>query len=493
MKRKIIIALSVFSLLFLLSGIYIAVNIEKATGKVRNLINLHRVEILREHLLIKLKRAQSDLYLSNTRYARSVDTVVTHVQTIDTALKVCFNCHHAPEVAKKLNDLKYRVEQYKSALSRVITIRANRERLEGEEDDAFKIGTELISELEDVTSMTNRKLEEQTQAALWDITQTKNIFYLLLGGVPLVVLCLSILFLRGFTRPVNTFLTATRQLKAGELNYRIEGLRDEYREVAESFNEMASSLKEHYLRMQWAEQIVVLGEMAGGLAHEIKNPIAGIMGAIDILSRNVSLSEEHRRILLEVTQQVQKIESLLNSLLDFARPPRPNFLLIDVNNILEETISLAEKHPLFLSKKSKGIAIMRDFDSSLPKTIADPVQLQQVFMNLLLNAVDAMPNGGTVTVQTSHEEASPFLRIGIRDTGTGLDESMIGKIFRPFFTTKPKGTGLGLSITKRLVEQHGGVIHAGNNPKGGASFTIDLPVKGKDTPQGEVDRWHSVS
>ncbi len=482
MKRKIIIALSIFSLVFLLSGIYIAVNIEKATAKISNLINLHRVEILREHLLIKFKRAQSDLYLSRTRYARSVDTVVTDVQTIDTALKACFDCHHGPEVAKKLNGLKVRVEQYKSALSRVFTVRANRERLEGEEDSAFKIGTELISELDDVTSLTNRKLEERTQAALRDITRTKNIFYLLLGGVPLVVLCLSIVFLRNFTKPVNTFLTATRQLKAGKLDYRIEGLRDEYGEVAESFNEMASSLREHYLRMQWAEQILVLGEMAGGLAHEIKNPIAGIKGAMEVLSNNVSLSEEHRRILLEITLQVQKIEALLNSLLNFARPPQPNFLLMDVNNILEETISLVEKHPLFLSKKSQGIVIVKDFDSSLPKTIADPVQLQQICMNLLLNAVDAMPNGGTVTVQTSREEASLFLRIGIKDTGTGIDDSMIDKIFRPFFTTKPKGTGLGLSITKRLVEQHGGVIRAENSPKGGASFTVDLPVKGKDTP-----------
>ena len=477
MKQKIIIALSVFSLLFLLGGIYIVTTIEKATTKVDNLIRLHRIEILREHLLIQLKRAQSDLYLKNTRHARSIDTIVTHVQTMDTALSTCFNCHHTASVANKLDDMKNRIEQYKSALSRVLTIRANRSRLEAEEDSAFKIGTELISEVDDITTMTNRKLEDRTQAALKEIARTKNIFYLLLVAVPLVVLCLSFVFLRGFTRPVNVLLTATRRLKAGELNYRIEGLQDEYGEVAASFNEMASSLQEHYLRMQWAEQVVVLGELAGGLAHEMNNPIASIKGSMEVLSGDPSISEKNKDILLKVIEQIGRIELLLKSLISFALPPKPQFLHVDVNEVFDATISLAERHPLFLPNNSRVITIVRNFDSCLPKTMADPLQLQQVFMNLLLNAAEAMPDGGTLTVQTSHKEASPFLRITITDTGSGINKSMINKIFLPFFTTKPKGTGLGLAITKRLVEQHGANIRVTNNPDRGASFTIDLPIK----------------
>ncbi len=481
MKRKIIIALSIFSLLFLLGGIYIVTKIEKATTKVDSLIRLHRIEILREHLLIKLKRSQSDLYLKNTRYARSIDTVVNHVQTMDTALSACFGCHHTQSITNKLDDLRSRFQQYKSALSRVFTIRANISRLEEEEDAAFKIGTELISEVDDITRMTNQRLEDRTGAALLDIMRTKKILYLLLAAVPLVALSLSAIFFRSFTKPVDVLLTATRQLKAGDLNYRIEGLQDEYGEVAASFNEMASSLKEHYLRMQWAEQVVVLGELAGGLAHEMRNPIAGIKGSMEVLSSSPSLPEKNKEILLKVIEQIERIELLLKSLLNFAQPPKPALLHIDVNNILGMTISLAERHPLFSSNNSRTITIVKKFDSGLPKTLADPIQLQQVFMNLLLNAADAMPNGGTVTIQTLYEETSPFLRITITDTGIGIDQSMIHKIFVPFFTTKPKGTGLGLSITKRLVEQHGGSIRVANNRDGGASFTIDLPIK-----QGEV-------
>lgn len=477
MKRKIVIALSIFSLLFLLGGVYIVTKIEMATTKVDNLIRLHRIEILREHLLIKLKRAQSDLYLRNTRYARSIDTVVTHVQTMDTALNTCFGCHHNTSVTNKLDDLKNRFQQYKSALSRVFTLRANRSRLEEEEDAAFKIGSALISDIDDITTMTNQKLEDRTKAALTDIQRTKKILYLLLVAVPLMALCLSIVFFRSFTKPVDVLLTATRQLRAGNLDYRIERLHDEYGEVAASFNEMASSLMEHYLRMQWAEQVVVLGELAGGLAHEMRNPIAGIKGSIEVISSHPSLSEENKKILLKVIEQIERIESLIKSLLNFAQPPKPAFLYIDVNEVLMNTITLAEKHPLFLPNNSRVIHIVRDFDFQIPKTMADPIQLQQVFMNLLLNAADAMRSGGTLTAKTFHEETGPFVNITIKDTGTGIDEGLIKKIFLPFFTTKPKGTGLGLSITKRLVEQHEGSIHVTNNPEGGVSFTIDLPIK----------------
>ena len=477
MKRKIIIAISVFSLLLLLGGVYIALTIEGATREVDSLLRLHQIEILREHLLIELKRAQSDLYLKNTRHAQSIDTVVSHVRTMNTALSGCFSCHHSKSIVTRLNDLKNQVEQYKNALSRVFTMRANKSRLEAEEDIAYRLGMDLISEVDNLTTMTNRRLNERTQVALKDITHTKNILYLILLFVPLMVLCLSIFFFRGFTRPVDVLVTATRQLKAGQFNYRIEGLKDEYGEVAAAFNEMASSLKEHYLRMQWAEQIVILAELAGGLAHEMNNPIAGIKGAVQVLSVNQALSEEHRDILLKVLDQIERIEFLLKNLFNFAQPPKPHFLPVNLNEVFEKTISLAEKHPYFLSKTSGVITIVRDFDPHLPKTMADPVQFQQVLMNLLLNAADAMPNGGTLTAQTLHEEASPFLRITIRDTGSGIDQSMIDKIFQPFFTTKPKGTGLGLSITRRLVEQHGGSIRVANNPNGGASFTIDLPVK----------------
>ncbi len=477
MKKKIIIGLSFFSLIFLLSSVYTITTIEQATTKMDNLIKLHQVEILREHLLIQIKRAQSDLYLKDTPHARSIDTVVTHVRTMSNIITTCFSCHHTESVANRLVNLKDKIEDYKSSLSRVLTLRANEKRLQAEEDHAYQIATELIGEVESITQMANLKLEQKTRAALQEVTRTKIMLYLLVVAVPIAAIGLSILFIRGFTRPVHELLEATRQLKKGDLSYRIKGLQDEFGEVASSFNEMSEALREDFLRMQWAEQLVVLGEMAGGLAHEIKNPLAGIKASMEVLSMDTTLAEENRDILLKGVEQIKRIEVLLKSLLNFARPPKPHFMPADVNSVLDITIGLALRHPQFAAKGSNTITVIKEFDTRLPKTMADPQQLQQVFMNLLLNAADAMPDGGMITVQTSHQDSRRTLHIQVVDTGSGIDEAVVDKVFQPFFTTKPQGTGLGLAITKRLIEQHGGSINVKNNHEKGVAFMITLPIR----------------
>ncbi|HLE42262.1 MAG TPA: ATP-binding protein [Nitrospirota bacterium] len=477
MKKKIIIGLGIFSLVFVLVGVYTIVVIEHATTELDKLIQLHQVEILREHLLIEVKRTQSDLYLKNTRHARSIDTIVSHVRTMGEVVNTCFDCHHNETVMRRLHGLKGQIEDYKSALSRVFTIRANVRRLQAEEDSAYKKGTELISELDTIITMTNKKLGEKTDAAFAKITHTKMILYILLATVPLAAIGLSAFFLRGLTRPVTELLAATRRLKGGDLGYRIEGLSDEFGEVAASFNEMAGSLRDQCQKMQWAEQLVVLGELAGGLAHEIKNPLAGIKASMEVLSDDPSLSGENKDVFLKVLDQIKRIEALLKTLLNFARPPKPHFMLTGVNSVLDASIDLALRHPLFSARDSKPIGVKKDYDARLPETMADPLQLQQVFMNLLLNAADAMPDGGMITVQTAHEASVQSLRITITDSGKGIEETVIDRIFQPFFTTKTKGTGLGLSITKRLIEQHGGSIRVQNSPDRGASFTIMLPVR----------------
>lgn len=476
MKKKIVIGLSVFALIFILSGIYAIVSIEQTTTKLDNLIRLHQIEILREHLLIEIKRSQSDLYLKDTKYARSIDTIVTHVRDMDKVINNCFSCHHNETVIPRIEALHTQIERYKDTLSRVFTIRANAERRRTEEEAAFKTGMDLVSEVNSITALTSKKLEERTRAAFHEIARTKKILYLILACVPLLTIGLAIVFIHGFTTPLAELLSATRRLKAGNLNYRIGELPDEFGEVAASFNAMTASLKEQVLKMQWAEQLVIFGEMAGGLAHEIKNPLAGIKASMEVLSGDHSVSAENRGILLKVLEQILKIEVILKNFLNFARPPKPQFTLVDLNSVIDNTLGLAERHPAFSSRGGKRIEIMKDLDAHLAHIMADPLQLQQVFMNLLLNSADAMPQGGMITIYTSSAENGRFVSIKIIDTGQGIDDTTIDKIFQPFFTTKANGTGLGLAITKGLVEQHGGDIRVANNHDRGVSFTIKLPV-----------------
>jgi signal transduction histidine kinase len=477
MKKKIIIGLGIFSLIFLIGGVYIIITIERATSTLNNLIRLHQVEILREHLLIQIKSVQSDLNLKNTRYARGVDNIVYHVRSMDKVIDSCFECHHAEPVTEKLNDLNTQTEKYKDSLSRVLTISANVKRLEAEEDIAFRIGQELIEKLNTMIALTQMRLEEKTQFTFTEIANTKSILFIFLAIGPPLAIGLAIMFTRGLTKPVNVLRNATRRLKGGDFDYRIEGLRDEFGEVAASFNEMAGALKEQMFKMQRAEQMTVVGEMATGLAHEIKNPLAGIKASMEVLSQEPTFTEEDKTVLLKVIDEVKRIESLMKGLLNFAKPPEPQFTPVDVNKILDTAIAFSLTYPSFSSNNSKAVDIKRDYDDHLPATNADPIQLQQVFLNLLLNAGDATPDGGTVTVRTSHDQMANSIRIEIDDTGPGIEEDAMDKIFRPFFTTKPKGTGLGLAISRQLIERHGGNIRVSNNSGSGTAFTIVLPLK----------------
>ncbi len=605
MKKKIIIGLSLFSVIFLLGGIYIIATIETSTKTLDNLITLHQVEILREHLLLQIKRVQADINLKNTRYARSMDTVIANVMNMEHVTDTCFDCHHSQDMELRLEDLKNNVEDYKKAISRLFTIRANEQRLKEEEDKTFRIGEQLVAKVNNMISMASSKLESKTQSSLRDIAHTKIILYLLVAVVPFLAGGLGFIFIRGFTKPVNVLLKATRRLKSGDLDYKIEGLTDEFGEVSASLNEMSNSLKEHMLKIQesekryrmlfesagdaifmleadgenagkivsanraaaemhgytvdemlklniikdldtpdaakgapgriermfngeWikgeithrkkdgtvfpvemsaglfefmghkyilafdrditeskkieetlkrAEQMKLVGEWAAGLAHEIKNSLAGIKISVEVLLEELSASEEDKATILKALDEIKRIEFLLKSLLSFAKPPSLQPLSVNINEILNKTIDFSLKQPVLSSKITAKIDVVKDFDGNIPKTMADPMQLQQVFMNILLNSSEAMEGGGIITVKTSYDAGEDAVKVEMSDNGTGIDEKILNKIFEPFFTTKSKGTGLGLAITKRIVEQHGGEITAGNMPGGGAVFYISLPVK----------------
>jgi two-component system sensor histidine kinase AtoS len=274
---------------------------------------------------------------------------------------------------------------------------------------------------------------------------------------------------------MNKLLYATRRLKEGDLDYRIEGLKQEFGEVAGSINEMAGSLKEHFTKMQRIEQGMVLAEVAAGLAHEIKNPLAGVRGAIELISQESNMAQQDRELLLKAVEDVIRIESLMKDLLSFAKPPKPQYVDVDLNGVLDMIVSFALKHPSFSLRDGSNINVVKDFDGHIPAVPADPMQLRQIFLNLLLNAAEAMPDGGSLRVKTYYEKSKRTVGVMVSDTGKGIEADCMNKIFQPFFTTKRKGTGLGLAIIKRLIEQHEGSIWVENNPGGGATFTISFP------------------
>src|SRR3990170_3356648 len=203
MKKRIVIGLTIFASVFFLGGIYIVATIEKATSTLDTLIKLHQVEILREQLLIDAKRVQSDLAFRNTRYARTMDTMVANVIFLDKEADKCRTCHHAKEIREKLIDLEYRIQSYKDSLSRVLTIRANSARLDAEEDSVFLEGHKLIYQLNAMTSLTRARLENKTQHTLKRIHEIKTLLFIFIIIGPVLAVVLAIIFIKSFTKPFN--------------------------------------------------------------------------------------------------------------------------------------------------------------------------------------------------------------------------------------------------------------------------------------------------
>ena len=235
-----------------------------------------------------------------------------------------------------------------------------------------------------------------------------------------------------------------------------------------------------------AEHLKTTGEMATGLAHEIKNPLAGIKITMETLAAEAYLQQEDRSVLFKVIDEINRIDGLIKGLLNFARPPRPHFMETDVNSVLDGAAQLVLQNRTQKDGVTRTIDLVKEFAPDLPEIIADPLQLRQVFMNLLMNAVDAMPGSGSVVLRTSFDETANAVSASISDTGKGMDAAVLDKIFQPFFTTKAGGTGLGLAICKRLIEEQGGRIAIESSLGRGTTFTITLPGnRGKETPRDQ--------
>lgn len=227
---------------------------------------------------------------------------------------------------------------------------------------------------------------------------------------------------------------------------------------------------------QWAEQLNVVAQLTKGLAEEIKNSLAGIRASIEVLAKEHNFSGEDETIKSNVINEIERVKQTLNSFLSFTRPPKPELMPVNINDVLDMTISFSLKHSYVSYTPPPKIIFVKDFDERVPDIMADPYQLQQIFLNLIFNSFDAMPDGGTITVTTVYISDLNYVQITISDTGKGIDEKVKDKIFQPFCSTKPKGTGLGLAITRRFLDQHGGEICVGSNPGGGTVFYISYPV-----------------
>jgi HAMP domain-containing protein len=253
MKKKIIIVLSVVCLFFLLGGVYLIRAIDDNASRFDNIIMFHRIEVLREGLLLNIRGVQADVYSLGTVHQESADAVTGHVHDMKNTMQKCFDCHHTEIVTERLLDLRQQVDQYGDALSALLTREMKSVRFRREQEYAHIIGDSLVGKLNTMIVLTKKRLDERTEEAQQEVHRTRAFLFMLVATAPVLIVALAYTVIRGVTGPVSILLDATRKLKAGNLEYRIEGLRDEFGELAIGFNVMAGSLKEQLKKIEESE------------------------------------------------------------------------------------------------------------------------------------------------------------------------------------------------------------------------------------------------
>ncbi len=318
----------------------------------------------------------------------------------------------------------------------------------------------------------------EASALLWK-SQWKGMA-LALAALGLLTFVILRLFERLINRPISRLKTAMARVQGGDFAVNLPVYkRDEIGSLGESFNTMVGDLRKanaeieslYRQRVEKAEHLAAFGQLAAGLAHEVRNPLSGIKGALEIISADVPADDPRHEIFQEMLVQIGKLIAVIQDFLNYARPKPLHFRPVPPGLFVENAVRMARTQT---GGKSVEFHVRKPPESFL--VTADPDRMQEVMLNLFLNSVAAIRERGNILVVIHPDLGSGVLRILTADDGEGIPEENLGQIFQPFFSTKKGGTGLGLSICKKTIEAHGGTISVRSRLGKGTTFNIRIPL-----------------
>ena len=355
------------------------------------------------------------------------------------------------------------------------------------------------------TWMTSRAFMQTAQnAGLHEVAvDTRNqiilVFFLLATIALILIIGTTYLIIRQITRPLVEIADAAHAIAEGEFDVTVPAdPPGELAVLADAFNRMLASLRQMrsdledwgrtleqkvdlrtqelvsmQARVAQSERLASVGMLAAGVAHEINNPLGGILALTSLTLEDTAENDGRRDNLVEVVRQTERCRDIVKGLLEFSRQSKAGTESVDLNEVARDTLALVGNQSLFFN-----VEVVMDLAPALPPILADRSQLQQVFMNLLVNAAQAMQEQGRITVTSSYGKQDGHVIVTVSDTGHGIDADQIARIFDPFFTTKDNGhgTGLGLSIAYGIVTQHGGTITVDSPPGRGTTFSMRFPA-----------------
>ncbi len=371
-------------------------------------------------------------------------------------------------------------------------------------DRAFVVNLWYITAYEPIKNINNKIIGilyvGMLEKPYLDITNRVMLTFIIIASLCVVLLLVILYFsTTRITNPLQKMVVATQKISAGDLTHKVEvSSKDEIGYLADSFNQMTADLEAANEKLtEWgktlekkveertkeltemqahliqSEKLASLGKLAAGIAHEINNPLGGVLIYSHLLLEDTDENSPYYENLKKIVKETSRCKEIVKGLLEFARPKEPEMSLVNINEIVERSLSIMECQALF-----QNIIIKKSYVSNLPKIVADSAQLQQVFVNIILNAAEAMDGNGILTISTSLNGDGMFIEIKFSDTGHGIKEEDQKRLFEPFFTTKEvgKGTGLGLAISYSIIQKHQGTIEVKSEVGKGSTFNVGLPV-----------------
>jgi two-component system NtrC family sensor kinase len=436
------------------------------------------------------------------------------------------------EIVKKINDIVHEKEIYEGEEIGTATIFQNDVRIATNvknKDGSYAVGTQVSEEVNNNVLIQGQRfvgeafvvkswyisayqpiknIEGQTIGILYVgllkkpyddlLRNTILIFCLLAIAVIIIIYIVALFSARKISTPLKKLEEVARAIADGDYRkeFTMKNVQMEVESLSISLNNMAKELEKEKKELEeWgdkmehkveertqeirkinsqlfrSEKLASLGKLAAGVAHEINNPLTGVLTNASLLLEDLSVDDPKREDLEVIVSETIRCREIVKRLLDFARQTKPMKKLTDVNSLLENIILLIRNQTSF-----RNINIEKVFDFSIPGVLADPDQIQQVFINLILNAADSMQKGGNLKITTTLLKNNDFIEVRFSDTGGGIPDELKDRIFDPFFTTKENGTGLGLSISYGILEQHGGNINVESEIGKGTTFIIHIPA-----------------
>lgn len=518
MKKRLISGLGLVLFIFTIGAMVVIKNLNTIVVN-QNLINEQDIIIGKyNEMLFQMKGAQAELFRHQAGYTRNIEDLVNYIGMFDENMGflsrqyaghihdvACMQCHI--KIEERLTSLKgifteinTMIKDYKEDVSIMITT-DDENQMRFLESAATQKGNTISGHLEKIRHAADKMRGEIKSKRNALINRSQIVIFSTIFLTIVLSLVIFIVLIRGITGPVNSLIKGIQRIASGDFSQKVElHTKDEIGFMAETFNGMAERLstmideKDRLLRtlqdfnlelekrvkeatdklrltqenMARAETLAAVGTLAAGISHEISTPLNTITGFVQLTLSNLDDTSAIKGDLKVIEQEALRCRKIVQGLLNFARPQKHEEKLTEINGIINETLSLIEYQP-----SMRKINIKRDLNGKLRPLDADPLQIKQVFLNLILNAIQAMQDGGELRIVTDNTGSG--IMVEVSDTGIGIPEGEVQKIFQPFYTTKKDGTGLGLSISYGIIKEHGGDIYVRTSSDKGTVFVILLP------------------